>query len=374
MAITTFSRTPWDRFRQALAAHPVVGRVQDEIRGLFDLLPLAWREWLLPPTRRLWLYWQPGRLDLIEQAGALRIEHGTLPLHDEISTRDLAAALAQRRVAGELWLVLPEHSGLCRLLSLPEAARHQLDALLVHEIDRQTPFSADQVLAAHRVLGPAVIAGQIEVELCVLPKTVLDAALAALGPLAERLAGVDFSATATGSRNLLPASRRVRPERRDLHLGLGLLAIGLLSLGIAGMVSLEQRQQALADLEAARELAFDQAREARALRQRIDTASAAIRFLEERHAAQPTVLEVLDDLTRRLPDDVHLQQLSIEQGRITLIGVAGSAGTLIATLQGSPFLRGPALAGIVQQDARSGRDSFTVVAELVPGGSDATAP
>lgn len=86
------------------------------------------------------------------------------------------------------------------------------------------------------------------------------------------------------------------------------------------------------------------------------------------------MLELLDDLSRRLPDEVHVHRLSVEQRRVTISGAARSAGTVIPTLQASPFLKGPALAGAVQQDRSTGRDSFTVVAELVPGGSDAPQP
>ena len=94
-------------------------------------------------------------------------------------------------------------------------------------------------------------------------------------------------------------------------------------------------------------------------------------FLAETRAARPTVLEVLDDVTRRLPDDVHLTRLMLEQDRVTMTGLAASSGSVVAQLQGSPFLRSPALVGMVQKDPATGRDSFTVIAQLAPGDADA---
>jgi general secretion pathway protein L len=61
----------------------------------------------------------------------------------------------------------------------------------------------------------------------------------------------------------------------------------------------------------------------------------------------------------------------IEQDRVTMTGLAVSSGSVVAQLQGSPFLRSPALAGMVQKDPATGRDSFTVIAQLAPGGADA---
>ncbi|MFN9967258.1 MAG: PilN domain-containing protein [Lysobacteraceae bacterium] len=373
MANAPLANASWDSLRLRWAASPLPAALAAWWDGLLALLPESGRDVWFPPVRRLWLRPEGTRLLVEEQAGARRETLGDLPFEAE-SGASLRASLDRRGVDGEVWLVLPARDGLVRELVVPAAAEPQLDAVLRHEIDRQTPFPPDQVVFAGQVLSRDAKAGQLRVELAVLPRARLDAALAALGPLAERLAGVDLDDAAHRAgrrRNLLPApSRRVRVDR-DGRLRAALLGGAALALVLAGLVTLAHRERALADLEARRDAAFDAARQARALRAQLDGAATAANFLAETRAARPTALEVLDDLTRRLPDDVYLTRLMIEQDRVTMTGLAVSSGSVVAPLQGSPFLRSPALAGMVQKDPATGRDSFTVIAQLAPGGADA---
>ena len=74
---------------------------------------------------------------------------------------------------------------------------------------------------------------------------------------------------------------------------------------------------------------------------------------------------VIDELTRRLPDTTYLEKLSIEDDRLTLIGLSREAPALIGRLQGSRLWSSPALTGALQPDPASGRDRFTLTAELV---------
>lgn len=374
MATVPLDSTFWLNLRLRWAASPLPTAFRHWGEGLRALLPPAWRHRCFPPARRLWLGFAETELLVEEEAGMQRHALGTLPLDAHTGT-DLLASLRHRdgAVEGELWLCLPARSALCRNLVLPLAAETRLEAVLQHEIERQTPFSAEQVVMAGQVLRRDPAAGQIEVELAVLPRTRLEAALAALGPLAGQLSGLDIDDAAHRAgrrRNLLPLPlRRVRSQR-DARVRTALLLVAACALLATGLISLNHREQALVALEAQRDVAFEQARAARALRAELDATLAASRFLDAQRRLRPATLAVLEDLSRRLPDDVFLTRLSIEQDRVTLSGLARASGDVIPLLQASPLLRAPALAGMVQKDPVSGRDSFTVVAQLEPGGAD----
>jgi general secretion pathway protein L len=373
MATVPLDPTPWTRLRLRWAASPLPSALRRWGGELAALLPPAWRRRLLPPVRRLWLEPADGQLRIEEEAGERRTAFGSLPL-DPDTGADLLASLRRRQVEGEIWLRLPAREALCRRLSLPIAAEARLEAVLHHEIERQTPFTAEQVVMAGRVLRRDPAAGQLEAELAVLPRPRLEAALAAIGPLAGQLAGLDIDDAehrAGQRRNLLPPPLRRPRGDRDGRLRAGLLLGAALALLATGLISLENRERALAALEAERDAALEQARAARALRAQLDAALAASRFLDAQRAARPPALAVLDDLSRRLPDDVFLTRLVIEQDRVTLSGLARASGEVIPLLQASPLLRAPALVGMVQKDPQSGRDSFTVVAQLAPGATGA---
>src|SRR5690606_29065584 len=127
------------------------------------------------------------------------------------------------------WLLLPAATSLSRRISLPASASDRLRDVVGFEIDRQTPFTADAVAYDARVLGRRESDGQLDVELVVVPRQVMEDQQAALGPLATGLAGIDVAgagAAPLGVNLLPPAQRR---QRRDpavvWNMGLALVAL-----------------------------------------------------------------------------------------------------------------------------------------------------
>src|SRR5690606_17322474 len=98
-------------------------------------------------------------------------------------------------------------------------------------------------------------------------------------------------------------------------------------------------------------------------------------FLQRARTARPTTVEVLDELGRRLPDSTYLEKLSIERNQILLIGQSSEASALVGQPEGSKLWRSPALTGALQPDPRTGRDRFTLSAQLAvdeaPAGKEA---
>ena len=85
-------------------------------------------------------------------------------------------------------------------------------------------------------------------------------------------------------------------------------------------------------------------------------------------------MEIIDELSRRLPDGSYLEKLAIEDERLTLIGLSNEAAALVGRLQDSQLWRLPALSGALQPDPASGRDRFTLTAELAPAAPAAKRP
>jgi general secretion pathway protein L len=88
------------------------------------------------------------------------------------------------------------------------------------------------------------------------------------------------------------------------------------------------------------------------------------RFLQDTRAGRPTTVEILDELSRRIPDSTYLEKLSIEGDRILLIGFSSEASALVQQLEGSDLWRNAALAGALQPDPRTRKDRFTLTAEV----------
>lgn len=335
--------------------------------ALASWLPLRMRKLFGLARERLLLHGGGDSLRLVlEHEGDAR-ELGQLPwaAGQALADDPLASLLAPRVADLPRWLVLPASAGLRRGLVLPAAAEQRLREVLGFEIDRQTPFAAADVEYDVRITGRRGD-GQIEVELVVVPASVLAAALAALGPLAGTLTGVDLQSDdgRTLGVNLLPGSQRHQRADPWLAWNLALGALAAIALAAALWQVLVNRNRAADAFE--REVAelATQARVVSAQKQQVVDLVEGMAFLQATRAGRPTVVEVLDELTRRVPDSTYLEKLSIEGDRILLIGLSREASALVRVLEGSPLWRSPALTGALQPDPRSGRDRFTLTAEL----------
>jgi len=234
------------------------------------------------------------------------------------------------------------------------------------EIDRQTPFTPDQVYFEARVLSRNQQAKQCQVELIVLPKNTLEKALKPLGVLAGDLSGVDVvdDQKQILDINLLPVSMRVATSNENAWLNLGLAIAGLVLLCLAMNLILNNREKVLGEWEQKVAAAETQAKQANIFREQLKQTGKAELFLQKFRTSQPTMLALINDLTKRIPDDTALDKLSVNEGRLVLVGQSKQAAALVSQLQSSPYINSPALVGAVQPDARTNRDRFTLTATV----------
>ena len=280
----------------------------------------------------------------------------------------LASVLGSRLTQLPRWLLLPAASSLSRHMNLPASAAERLRDIVGFEIDRQTPFTIDAVAYDARVRGRREGDGQLDVELVVVPRHLLDSHLTAIGPLAAELAGIDVAGAdgrPLGVNLLAPSLRR---QRRDPAVvwNVVLATVALLAMVALMGQLLENRRSAAAGLERAIAVQSAAGRRAAVQRQQLAALLEGQEFLKRVRAERASTTEVIDELTRRLPDSTYLEKLSINGDQLMLIGLSTQAAALIGELQGAPQWRSPALAGALQPDSASSRDRFTLTANLGP--------
>lgn len=334
----------------------------DAVRGL---IPDGLRRRIGAQKRALLFSLSGGELHLRAETDRRASELGSVPAEPEL-LENLRARLDAQAGGVARWLLLDSSQVLRRSLMLPSSAESRLREVLSHEIDRQTPFAADQVVFESRVVGRDAATKQLQIELVVVPRAVLDAQIDALGPLAERLEGVDVADG--GGRlgvNLLPTAQRGARSDRDRWLNRGLAVATVLLLLFAMLQVLDNRRAALAAMQQRVDAANNEVRGVRLLGSNLRSSRQAAEFLAKKRAQQPTMLELLADLTRRIPDGTSLEKLAVNQGKIVMIGQSQEAPALVGLLQGSALIRTPALAGAVQRDVRTGKDRFTLTANMV---------
>jgi general secretion pathway protein L len=346
-------------------------------RSLAAWLPRAWRSTLGMDRGRLLLHAPVGDPALPpDEAGALQLrlqdsdglrDVGRIPglLEPDVDGDPLALVLAPALADLPRWLLLPGAAVLRRRLVLPAAAAERLRDVVGFEIERQTPFAADAVAFDARILDRRESDGQLDVELVVVPRTTLDAQLAALGPLAASLAGIDVSAgDAPLGVNLLAMAQRRQQHDPWRMWNWVLAAVAVLALAAMLWQVLDNRRNAANALQRATDQRVASARTVSQQRQQLIDLVEGRAFLDRARSGRPTAVEILDELSRRLPDSTYLEKLSIENDHLLLIGLSSEAPALVSRLEGSALWRAPAFTGALQPDPRTGRDRFTLTAEL----------
>ena len=100
------------------------------------------------------------------------------------------------------------------------------------------------------------------------------------------------------------------------------------------------------------------------MRDRLGVLTKSAQFVLADKTRQPLVVQVLDELTRLIPDQAHLLQLELREKTVELHGFASTASDLIGLLEQSPLFKAPQFRSPVTQDRRSGAERFHISVEL----------
>jgi len=369
-----------ERLRQAWRASPLPAFLAWWGGELRAMLPPRWRA-LFGPGEQWHGLQRDGQAWVLRRVGQSQALARWL-VDDDATAQQVALNDALQAVDREdrrLALLLDPHEVLRRVVTLPLAARSHLAQVMAFEMDRQTPFTADQVHYAVRELAPGADAGgQLRAELLATPRRTLDPLLARLAASGIAVDAVDLAeGDARLGINLLPPARRPRhtSPRRRLN---GVLAAACALLVVLALGQyLHNRRQALARMQTRVESLRADAQQVMALRQQLQDNVGAAGFLVQRRRHTATMLALLADLSRRLPGNAWLERLNIDaSGQLGLQGQSAQAAGLLDALKGSPLITGAAFQGAIQPDATTGKERFYLVAQLrqAPATADGAAP
>ncbi len=333
-----------------------------------DMLPRRWREAGLDRTPVLVI--EPDRLDRpanlrvrlrqggVERAiGELAAEPG--------APRALASLLGGRARPPNLHLHLPAGIMLARDVTLPLAAERDVARVLQYEMDRLTPFAAAEIIHAHEVVRRDRVNGRLNLRLSLVHRPRVEPAIETLVRIGLAPDAIEGREAGGAVRRVPLASRRRGLVRADLlRRGGWAVAAGLALLACVTPFARQGAALGTADRTIAR--LRPRVAEAHTLRARIiaSTAGADVLATARREVADPLV--TLAALTRMLPDDTFLTDLSVTGRKLTLNGQSASAAKLIGTLAADPSIRNPAFVAPVTRLETSRSDLFSIRAELAP--------
>ena len=262
---------------------------------------------------------------------------------------------------------LPSGAALRSIVSLPLAAEGNLAEVMGFELDRHTPFKRDEVYRSQAVLRRDVATKRLLVQLSVVPRPLVDEALAAARRLGLAADTVEI-AGAPEIGNLLPPQRRRLAARLPSLAQGGLAAVAVVLAAVALLLPLYQAHRRADALAASLAQVRQAAEESLRLQKEIDAEVQEGGFLDTRKRQTPAASEILSVVTHLLPDDTWLSELELTGGELRLTGYAASASTVLGLVDQSGRFTNAAFRSPVTQDQRVQREEFNIAARLPPAG------
>ena len=261
---------------------------------------------------------------------------------DEVARGAPGGAPATRRVR----LAIPSRTALRRALTLPAAVEESLRQAVGYDLDRLTPFKADELYYDAAVVSRDPSKQTIGVDFAAVRRPIVDAAIAhatAWGGEVRSVSPDDPAAANLSRLNLVPDELRTVPaawKRWQFWAPIGALAIVALA---AVVLPLWQKRELAISIINRSEAVRQQAAVSERLRAELERAAGDYNFALERKHQWPPMVRVLDTVTRALPDDTWLTQLEVrtlpkgkERDReLVMRGESGNAGRLIPVLEES---------------------------------------
>ncbi|CRM14659.1 hypothetical protein [Pseudomonas sp. 22 E 5] len=344
-----------------------MARINQHVTARLEALaaPIA-RRWRASLLQQGWRWW------LKELRGCLP---AWLSLHDipeHVYPWPLTGAVAKPTGQARQVLLLAPDAVLVQTLQLPLAAARNLSTVVGYELDRFTPFEAAQLYFVAR--QERRTASHLQVMLVAILRERLDRVLsdcAALGLQPHAVDVADDTGRPMGI-DLLPAPLRPRqrPAGKGLQRSLPWLCGALL---IAAMLLwLDDRQRVLDAMQHSVREQKAEVAEVQALRQQLLNTRGAAQYLIRRKMAQPPLAALLNELTACLPADTWVDQLEVNDGaQVSFSGQSAKASALITRIKNCHSLENAQFEGVIQPDAQTGKDQFSLRAHLHQEAADA---
>lgn len=278
-----------------------------------------------------------GQVELYFESRDLRQRLGVFANDDSALINLLQSTYEGKK--NQITIRLMDKDVLVRRTTLPSAVESNLRQVLSYEMDRITPFNADQVYFDYRLVERSVEQNRLVVDLAVVQRDWVD-------PWLDYLATGGLTASAIEGQGLWVEGNLLPPTMRPAQSGEGsaqmswillVMVAFLLMAALAG--PLVQKGMEVKVLEERANAAQTQSEVAIALRNRLEQRDALIQFVSQKRTQRLPVVDLLREVTMLFPDNTWVQQLDVKGDLLEVRGESVQATALIELLESSPLFK-----------------------------------
>ena len=347
-------------------ADPLLGRLRSFWRWwsgeLFELLPENMQKAISQRQQKLCVEVDNDKLLMslgnhVAQREVLRLPFDAPDAEDADIPREVQQTI----------LLLPDDQVLARRISLPSAAEENLREVLGFEMDLHTPFEASEVYYDFTIVGRDTARQKLTVDLVYAPRDAVETLVAGATSLGLKTDIVTCRRRDNNNLqpvNLLPQELR-RARRIDVRsVNLALTALLAVLLVAAITIPIVQKNRAIEAVETQVQAAAAEAREGAELRRDLEKMAEASQFLVGKKASDVMIVEVIDEISRILPDNTWIARLDLSGTELQIQGQSSASSSLIRIIESSPWFEDVRFASPVVQIAGTDNDRVHIVATV----------
>lgn len=261
-----------------------------------------------------------------------------------------------------------------KTITLPLATEENINNVISYEMDRYTPFKNEDVYFDVKIQERNKAENKLTILLSVIRRSLLDKVLQFASEL-EMSIGTIYAESQTEDESIerlafIDGMKGARNQGKkssvNKFLGVLLVILSLCALSIPiikNYWNAHRYEAELANIEGEVGKAREVLKQYKEIKKNAD-------YLQTLNANNTSAIELLNDITRVTPDDTSLIRFSLEESVVRLQGLSSSASNLLSILDSSESFSEVRFVAPVTQDAKTGRENFTLEIKLPNKGQD----
>jgi general secretion pathway protein L len=264
-----------------------------------------------------------------------------------------------------------ESEVLSRQVAMPVVVINDIDSVLSFELDKYIPFKPEDVAYDFRKGLVEEGSEKFPVLLTAIKQQQLKEIIENTESKGLQLSVIDVNvgteqAPVALGVNLMPKDLRKKKDWSSIKWHSGLLAIAILMLGFVMYSSLQNKQVKIQSLELQVDELKRDARRAKLIETQLNESIEAANFLGNLKKNIPSRVQMLAELTQKIPANTYLSRIVIDDEKIEIVGQSENSNALVPILNQSSLWFEPQFIGNMTIDPRTSLEKFTIKSELKP--------
>ena len=338
--------------------------------GLALAVPQRWRERQQRFKQYLLVHGEGDQITVehYHQGTARPLATHLVSMHDPIGQHTIGEWLAKDPRLGTLPVILrlAANSILVKRLRYPAAVQDDLATVIAFDIDRQTPFSREDVYFDHAKVDLDHLAEHVEIDLLVVPKREVEPIEAMLEGVGLQLSIIDVAdRTFFDQRtNLLPEPKALRSNRPPYRRRFALFMLWMVLIAMIPGKQLIDARSTISHLEEEERNARATVHSFNEIQDQHRRIVSKLNFFHQLEAKHTPAIDLIEEISRLLGDNTWIQRFDLKEGTLTLQGESDKASEIPGILEDSATFSSPRFSSPVTRNNTSGRDRFQVVATV----------